>query len=183
MNIFSLPEVSLPALRIADSVRLRSVCVNRDSKGELSLVGRVGPSAVGGSIQLLLAEVLRVGAFPWSVYPTSPCFDSFLSNVPVALSAASPKSVVNPQTFSISVSDPPRERFPITGALRKRPASMFFRAAFFAVAPRPSALPSPSSTPLQPAADKDKAPVINLTASSPRAPKESQSKTGNQPRK
>ena len=67
LNIFSLPEVSLPALRIADSVRLRSVCVNRDSKGELSLVGRVGPSAVGGSIQLLLAEVLRVGAFPWLI--------------------------------------------------------------------------------------------------------------------
>ena len=33
LNIFSLPEISLPALRIADSVRLRSVRFHRDSKG------------------------------------------------------------------------------------------------------------------------------------------------------
>ena len=58
LNIFSLPEISLPALRIADSVRLRSVRFHRDSKGEQSLFGRVGPSASGRSIQPLLAEML-----------------------------------------------------------------------------------------------------------------------------
>ena len=58
LNIFSLPEISLPTLRIADSVRLRSVRFHRDSKGEQSLFGHAGPSASGRSIQPLLAEVL-----------------------------------------------------------------------------------------------------------------------------
>ena len=159
LNIFSLPGARLPALQVADSVRLRNIRAYRDSSGELSLCGCVGPLAFGRSAQPLQAEIERSGAFPWSEYPTAPCFSSlYPSSAAPSPSPAPLESARTGGAVHVSKPAPPlKKRLPdgervlASEVLRGLPESLRFPCDSYrdvilanylrAVASQPSQLP------------------------------------------